>query len=201
MELISFWHQRQDSGVESRVWYVDRGNNKWTLITDWPEELDFQDQCCPKKLFYEAFAVQLEDSWPRPFSYQQQCSVNWVETNFISLKFRYLGNAMKIKSTKIMISTTHINLTNIKVTDSKMGFDSPVSFLTKISHHIYCELMVRNVHSLTIFTPYHRWWPPTHMLLNNADRQAVKTNWDNYTPSQQKVVKYSAKANGKRRAQ
>ena len=129
------------------------------------------------------------------------CKLRRDEFYHLKISLLAFGNAMKIKSTKIMISTTHINLTNIKVTDSKMGFDSPVSFLTKVSHHIYCELMVRNVHSLTIFTPYHRWWPPTHMLLNNADRQAVNTNWDNYTPSQQKMVKSSAKANGKRHAQ
>ena len=42
----------------------------------WPEEPGFQDQCSPKTLFCEAFAVLFEGSWPRLCACPQQYSTN-----------------------------------------------------------------------------------------------------------------------------
>lgn len=52
---------------------------------------------------------------------------------------------------------THIYLIDIQVTNGQVGFDTPMSFLTKISHNIYCELVIWNMYCFTIFTSYNCW--------------------------------------------
>lgn len=53
---------------------------------------------------------------------------------------------------------------DIQVTNGKVSFDTPMSFLTEISHDIHSEFVVWDVYCFTIFTSNNSWWPPTYML-------------------------------------
>jgi hypothetical protein len=58
----------------------------------------------------------------------------------------------------------HINFVNIQVTDRNVTLDTPMRFLSQISHNIDSELVIRNMNCLTIITSNNGWWPPAHML-------------------------------------
>lgn len=60
--------------------------------------------------------------------------------------------------------TPYIYLMDIQMTNGKVSFDAPMSFLSEISDNIHCELMVWDVYSFTIFTSYNSWRPPAYML-------------------------------------
>lgn len=140
-------------------------------MTGLPEVLGFPDQYC-LKIFVDAdFSVLLVDFQPKPCAYLLLCSAHRIKISDIKEITRITAKHILVIRKIINNVATHIYFVDIQVTNSEVGFNSPMSFLSKIPHNVNCEFVVWNVNCFAIIGSNNCWGPPAYMLKANYQKQ------------------------------